>query len=82
MWPRVERVEVRFRCSEGHQFGKGAMVLNVREGPVGRLRAGGGAVAFLVELSSLYITPPLVHRWRRTARVQVSVPYLRRIKLH
>lgn len=54
----TERVEVRFRCSEGDQFRKGVAVGRVPDGSDAGLHAGGGAVVLLVELLSLNLHLP------------------------
>ena len=59
LWPRADRVEVRFRGSKGDQYRKGAVLTRVRGAIATALHLGGGAVDLMVELmSSQLLLPP------------------------
>ena len=51
-WSRADRVEVRFRGSEGDQLRKGAVIPRVQAGSPKRVVAGAGVVDLMIEMMS------------------------------
>ena len=51
-WSTADRVEVRFRGSNGDQLGKGAILTRPRKGPPRPVDAGRGVVDIMSELLS------------------------------
>ena len=57
-WSTEDRVEVRFRGSDGEQLRKCAVVTGVGKGPSMRVGEGGGVVDLIIELMSCYFFLP------------------------
>ena len=82
LWPRVDRVEVRFRGSKGDQYRQGAVLTRVRGATATALHLGGGAVALMVELILLSCSFRRQHHWRRIVGVVVVGTFGRKVKPH
>ena len=58
LWSIADRVEIRFRGSNGDQMRKGAVLTRVRKGPSRPVGARGGAVDLMIELTPSFVFLP------------------------
>ena len=71
-WHQATSIEVRFRGHKGDQARQGSVIVRTRDDAPGTrsgVGAGGGAVALMVELLSVYPTMPEVPPCRRIGAV-------------